>query len=166
MLVAPVIQQNQWFFADTILKKYSSTIATIFTGVASAVLFGHTLTINFILGISIVIISMHQVTLSFLYCLNSVTFPYCNILVSYCLFSIFLTELRTKSQAPKLRWQMLMITGLAFLWISILSSILPTSGDIPCFLFSHCKLDEVHFILLSGCAILFITQLVWWCSAN
>ncbi|TVU36172.1 hypothetical protein EJB05_18091 [Eragrostis curvula] len=47
-------------YADTILKKYSSTIATIFTGVASAVLFGHTLTINFILGISIVIISMHQ----------------------------------------------------------------------------------------------------------
>ena len=47
--------------ADTILKKYSSTIATIFTGVASAVLFGHTLTINFVLGISIVIISMHQV---------------------------------------------------------------------------------------------------------
>jgi len=46
--------------ADTILKKYSSTIATIFTGVASAVLFGHTLTINFVLGISIVIISMHQ----------------------------------------------------------------------------------------------------------
>jgi hypothetical protein len=49
-------------FADTILKKYSSTIATIFTGVASAELFGHTLTINFILEISIVIISMHQVT--------------------------------------------------------------------------------------------------------
>ena len=48
--------------ADTILKKYSSTIATIFTGVASAILFGHTLTINFVLGISIVIISMHQVT--------------------------------------------------------------------------------------------------------
>ncbi|XP_025814800.1 CMP-sialic acid transporter 3 isoform X3 [Panicum hallii] len=47
-------------YADTILKKYSSTIATIFTGVASAVLFGHTLTINFVLGISIVIISMHQ----------------------------------------------------------------------------------------------------------
>ncbi|XVE62133.1 hypothetical protein DITRI_Ditri06bG0094500 [Diplodiscus trichospermus] len=47
-------------YADTILKKYSSTIATIFTGIASAVLFGHTLTINFVLGISIVIISMHQ----------------------------------------------------------------------------------------------------------
>ncbi|XWS57211.1 hypothetical protein CRYUN_Cryun09bG0154800 [Craigia yunnanensis] len=46
--------------ADTILKKYSSTIATIFTGIASAVLFDHTLTINFVLGISIVIISMHQ----------------------------------------------------------------------------------------------------------
>ncbi|KAF3454261.1 hypothetical protein FNV43_RR04708 [Rhamnella rubrinervis] len=47
-------------YADTILKKYSSTVATIFTGIASALLFGHTLTINFILGISIVFISMHQ----------------------------------------------------------------------------------------------------------
>ncbi|KAL6134064.1 hypothetical protein ACLB2K_066297 [Fragaria x ananassa] len=45
---------------DTILKKYSSTVATIFTGIASAVLFGHTLTMNFVLGISIVFISMHQ----------------------------------------------------------------------------------------------------------
>ncbi|KAJ4721665.1 CMP-sialic acid transporter 3-like [Melia azedarach] len=47
-------------YADTILKKYSSTVATIFTGIASAALFGHTLTTNFILGISIVFISMHQ----------------------------------------------------------------------------------------------------------
>ncbi|KAJ7957386.1 CMP-sialic acid transporter 3 [Quillaja saponaria] len=47
-------------YADTILKKYSSTVATIFTGIASAVLFGHTLTMNFLLGISIVFISMHQ----------------------------------------------------------------------------------------------------------
>ncbi|XP_030970740.1 CMP-sialic acid transporter 2-like isoform X4 [Quercus lobata] len=47
-------------YADTILKKYSSTVATIFTGIASAALFGHALTINFILGISIVFISMHQ----------------------------------------------------------------------------------------------------------
>ncbi|KAH8501285.1 hypothetical protein H0E87_016195 [Populus deltoides] len=47
-------------YADTILKKYSSTVATIFTGIASAVLFGHALTMNFILGISIVFISMHQ----------------------------------------------------------------------------------------------------------
>ncbi|KAA8527307.1 hypothetical protein F0562_034596 [Nyssa sinensis] len=47
-------------YADTILKKYSSTVATIFTGLASAALFGHTLTINFILGISVVFISMHQ----------------------------------------------------------------------------------------------------------
>ncbi|KAG6436679.1 hypothetical protein SASPL_101581 [Salvia splendens] len=46
--------------ADTILKKYSSTVATIFTGIASAALFGHTLTINFLLGISVVFISMHQ----------------------------------------------------------------------------------------------------------
>nr|KAJ0192634.1 hypothetical protein LSAT_V11C800421120 [Lactuca sativa] len=41
-------------YADTILKKYSSTVATIFTGVESATLFGHTLTINFLLGISTV----------------------------------------------------------------------------------------------------------------
>ncbi|GMY32358.1 CMP-sialic acid transporter 2-like [Fagus crenata] len=47
-------------YADTILKKYSSTVATIFTGIASAVMFGHKLTINFMLGISIVFISMHQ----------------------------------------------------------------------------------------------------------
>ncbi|KAF6161330.1 hypothetical protein GIB67_009217 [Kingdonia uniflora] len=47
-------------YADAILKKYSSTVATIFTGIASAALFGHTLTINFLLGISIVFISMHQ----------------------------------------------------------------------------------------------------------
>ncbi|XP_047316103.1 CMP-sialic acid transporter 3-like [Impatiens glandulifera] len=47
-------------YADTILKKYSSTVATIFTGIASAFLFGHTITMNFILGISIVFISMHQ----------------------------------------------------------------------------------------------------------
>ena len=47
-------------YVDTILKKYSSTVATISTGIASAVMFGHTLTINFILGISIVFISMYQ----------------------------------------------------------------------------------------------------------
>ncbi|KAL5215004.1 hypothetical protein ABZP36_004156 [Zizania latifolia] len=47
-------------YADTILKKYSSTVATIFTGLASAAFLGHTLTINFLLGISIVFISMHQ----------------------------------------------------------------------------------------------------------
>ncbi|KAK8928650.1 CMP-sialic acid transporter 3 [Platanthera zijinensis] len=47
-------------YADTILKKYSSTVATIFTGIASAALFGHSLTINFMLGISVVVISMHQ----------------------------------------------------------------------------------------------------------
>jgi hypothetical protein len=36
-------------------------VATIFTGLASAALFGHTLTINFVLGVTIVFISMHQV---------------------------------------------------------------------------------------------------------
>eukprot|EP00898_Chlorokybus_atmophyticus_P007478 jgi/Chlat1/7731/Chrsp66S07322 len=47
-------------FADTILKKYSSTVATILTGLMSAALFGHHLTINFLIGVSIVFISMHQ----------------------------------------------------------------------------------------------------------
>jgi len=46
-------------FADTILKKYSSTVATIFTGLMSAALFGHELTINFFIGVTIVFISMH-----------------------------------------------------------------------------------------------------------
>ena len=48
-------------FADTILKKYSSTIATIFTAVMSYIMFGHELSINFLIGVSIVLISMHQV---------------------------------------------------------------------------------------------------------
>ncbi|KAJ0229623.1 CMP-sialic acid transporter 3 [Hirschfeldia incana] len=47
-------------YADTILKKYSSTVATIFTRITSAALFGHAITMNFLLGISIVFISMHQ----------------------------------------------------------------------------------------------------------
>lgn len=47
-------------YADTILKKYSSTVATIFTGIMSAVLFGHRLTMNFCIGVTIVGISMHQ----------------------------------------------------------------------------------------------------------
>lgn len=47
-------------YADTILKKYSSTIATLFTAVLSAALFGHKLTLNFCIGVSIVGISMHQ----------------------------------------------------------------------------------------------------------
>jgi hypothetical protein len=45
-------------YADTILKKYSSTIATILTGLASAALFGHALTLNFLIGVSVVFISM------------------------------------------------------------------------------------------------------------
>lgn len=47
-------------YADTILKKYSSTMATIMTGIMSAALFGHSLTLNFVIGVSIVFISMHQ----------------------------------------------------------------------------------------------------------
>ncbi|PWA86500.1 hypothetical protein CTI12_AA139850 [Artemisia annua] len=46
-------QALQKCLGNTILKKYSSTVATIFTGFASAALVGHTLTINFMLGISI-----------------------------------------------------------------------------------------------------------------
>lgn len=47
-------------FADTILKKYSSTIATVFTALMSYVLFAHELTVNFFIGVAIVFISMHQ----------------------------------------------------------------------------------------------------------
>lgn len=47
-------------FADTILKKYSSTIATIFTALMSWLLFSHPLTANFAVGVSIVFVSMHQ----------------------------------------------------------------------------------------------------------
>ena len=60
---------HEYFFnplsADTILKKYSSTVATIFTGLASAAFLGQPLTVNFLLGISIVFISMHQVFVAF-----------------------------------------------------------------------------------------------------
>jgi drug/metabolite transporter (DMT)-like permease len=49
-------------FADTILKKYSSTIATIVTAILSYYMFGHQLSINFVIGVSIVLISMHQVS--------------------------------------------------------------------------------------------------------
>ena len=47
-------------YADTILKKYSSTVATLVTGLLSAALFGHKLTMNFVIGVTIVGISMHQ----------------------------------------------------------------------------------------------------------
>jgi hypothetical protein len=47
-------------FADSILKKYSSTVATIATAIMSFLLFGHALTVNFLLGLSIVCVSMHQ----------------------------------------------------------------------------------------------------------
>lgn len=41
-------------------RRYSSTIATLFTALLSAALFGHSLTLNFCIGVSIVGISMHQ----------------------------------------------------------------------------------------------------------
>nr|KAJ0225241.1 hypothetical protein LSAT_V11C100035430 [Lactuca sativa] len=56
-----VLSSSYFKYADTILKKYSSIVATILTGFTSAALFGHTLTINSMLGISIIFISMHQV---------------------------------------------------------------------------------------------------------
>jgi hypothetical protein len=47
-------------FADTLLKKYSSTLATIFTALMSWAFLGHHLTVNFLIGVSIVFVSMHQ----------------------------------------------------------------------------------------------------------
>jgi len=47
-------------YADTILKKYSSTVATLVTGLMSAALFGHALTLNFLVGVTVVSISIHQ----------------------------------------------------------------------------------------------------------
>ncbi|MEW5318972.1 MAG: hypothetical protein WDW38_010150 [Sanguina aurantia] len=47
-------------YADTILKKYSSTLATIFTALMSYALFGHELSTHFFIGVSIVLVSMHQ----------------------------------------------------------------------------------------------------------
>ncbi|XRB06007.1 CMP-sialic acid transporter [Pycnococcus provasolii] len=47
-------------FADTILKKYSSTVATILTALMSAALFGHSLSMHFAIGVSMVFVSMHQ----------------------------------------------------------------------------------------------------------
>lgn len=47
-------------FADTILKKYSSAVATLFTGILSHFLLGSEVQINFLIGISVVLISMHQ----------------------------------------------------------------------------------------------------------
>lgn len=47
-------------YADTILKKYSSTVATIFTGIMSMIMFHHPITLNFLIGVSIVFVSMHQ----------------------------------------------------------------------------------------------------------
>jgi drug/metabolite transporter (DMT)-like permease len=47
-------------WADTILKKYSSTIATVATALLSWLLFSHALTPSFLVGVSIVCVSMHQ----------------------------------------------------------------------------------------------------------
>jgi len=47
-------------WADTILKKYSSTIATVATALLSWALFAHALTPSFLVGVSIVCVSMHQ----------------------------------------------------------------------------------------------------------
>ena len=90
-------------YTDTILKKYSSTVATIFTGMASAVLFGHTLTINFMLGISIVFISMHQVISIVFISINRflhyqlVAFP---ILITLALYQFFSALAKVKDETP------------------------------------------------------------------
>lgn len=47
-------------FADSILKKYSSTVATILTAILSAAIFGHSLSMHFLIGVSVVFVSMHQ----------------------------------------------------------------------------------------------------------
>lgn len=59
-LLQGILSSFFYKFADTILKKYSSTIATIFTAMMSWAMFGHQLTMNFLIGVSIVFVSMHQ----------------------------------------------------------------------------------------------------------
>eukprot|EP00963_Diacronema_lutheri_P008977 scaffold786_cov329-Pavlova_lutheri.AAC.1 len=44
-------------FADTILKKYSSAVATLFTGVLSHFLLGTDIQINFLIGISVLVVT-------------------------------------------------------------------------------------------------------------
>jgi hypothetical protein len=60
LLLQGILSSFFYKFADTILKKYSSTIATIFTALMSWAMFGHRLTVNFLIGVSIVFVSMHQ----------------------------------------------------------------------------------------------------------
>lgn len=60
LCVQGVLSSFFYKFADTILKKYSSTIATVFTALMSYALFAHELTVNFFIGVAIVFISMHQ----------------------------------------------------------------------------------------------------------
>lgn len=73
-------------FADTILKKYSSTIATILTGLLSALLFGHPITLNFAIGVSIVFISMHLFfSLGMLLCVRT-NMINCALLICYPYF--------------------------------------------------------------------------------
>jgi hypothetical protein len=60
LLLQGILSSFFYKFADTILKKYSSTIATIFTAIMSWAMFGHQLTMNFLVGVSIVFVSMHQ----------------------------------------------------------------------------------------------------------
>jgi hypothetical protein len=60
VLLQGILSSFFYKFADTILKKYSSTIATIFTALLSWAMFHHPLTMNFAIGVSIVFVSMHQ----------------------------------------------------------------------------------------------------------
>ncbi|URE16779.1 hypothetical protein MUK42_17747 [Musa troglodytarum] len=53
--------QNLFLYGYGAIFNFIAIVGTaVLKGIASAALFGHTLTINFILGISIVFISMHQ----------------------------------------------------------------------------------------------------------
>lgn len=47
-------------FADTIMKKFSSNIATLVTGLLSATLFNQKLTSNFLIAFAMVSVSLHQ----------------------------------------------------------------------------------------------------------
>ena len=47
-------------FADTIMKKFSSNIATLMTGLLSATLFHQKLTSNFLIAFAMVSVALHQ----------------------------------------------------------------------------------------------------------
>ena len=46
-------------YADTVLKKYSSTLATVITALLSSAILQHHLTMNFLLAVITISCSMH-----------------------------------------------------------------------------------------------------------